>query len=472
MRTVTALLMLTFHVVCGQLNYEGNPLTEDTVYTAEESHFAEKTAKARSLETPETEDSYLLAAKSLQAERSQNRYQSNHDETRQANRLASGNTYKTIPDDIPKENPGVQYQQRIETQDQTYAASREPLNPESSNPSESALSMFLNSKTPEESQMALEEYLFSGSKGSEASKVTQPHISDIVLPQQHLMDANQPNEIGQQDARYSPYASSQSMPSIGPLERTYIPTNRQTTRNFNTANRNVEVVGKNRPVYIHGPQSTYGRRSSAAAPPYSVSVYTAQPRISPVPIHRKISPGPYSHGGGGPEIIYTKPPGYGGKYYGGGPNGYEDASAWFPDANYPPPDVNVYRSQLYAQSYDPHYYKYIAKFGKIKPLLYGKHPKKDESFLSEVFRSFKKHGMKHVMNPMFLLGLGIPMVTLLLSAMVNSRSFARSNSGTWGDIHVTDEDINEWTTKLRKALECQQKSTSDSERNNCSAVLD
>ena len=185
----------------------------------------------------------------------------------------------------------------------------------------------------------------------------------------------------------------------------------------------------------------------------------------PVPLQSRIGPGIFKGVPPSPiypgkmmkppvEIIYSRPPAYarGAPVISGPPGQYEDASPWFPESDHQPPAKDIYYSQLYTQSYDPHYYNYIAKTGKIKPHLYGKlnpEENQNEGILAELFRGFKNHGIKNIMNPTFLLGMTIPALTFMLTALVQKRSLARSDSRSF-----EQEQIREYLERLQKALEC------------------
>jgi len=159
------------------------------------------------------------------------------------------------------------------------------------------------------------------------------------------------------------------------------------------------------------------------------------------------------------EVIYTKPPGLHRRppILSNPPIPYEDsnANAWFPDTDHSPSNKDVYYSQLYAQSYDPHYYNYIATTGKIRPYLYGKIGKyqeeQDDGIWSELYRGFKKHGLKNIMTPTFLLGMTLPVVTLMLSALVQKRSIARSDNARELD---QENALQEYLERLQRAMEC------------------
>lgn len=170
------------------------------------------------------------------------------------------------------------------------------------------------------------------------------------------------------------------------------------------------------------------------------------------------------------EVIYTKPPGFqrGPPVISNPPVPYEDASAWFPDTDHPPPSKDVYYSQLYAQSYDPHYYNYIAATGKVRPYLYGKLGKHQEEqsddIWSELYRGFKKHGLKNLMTPTFLLGMTLPVVTLMLSALVQKRSIARSDEARNLD---QENALQEYLERLQRAMECYGKNSRDAKLDGC-----
>lgn len=160
------------------------------------------------------------------------------------------------------------------------------------------------------------------------------------------------------------------------------------------------------------------------------------------------------------EVIYTKPPGFhrGPPIIGNPSIPYEDANAWFPEVDHPPSNKDIYYSQLYAQSYDPYYYNYIAKTGKIKPHLYGKlgkyHEEEDDGIWSELYQGFKKHGLKNIMTPTFLLGMTLPVVTLMLTALVQKRSFARSDSRKFS---TREDTIQDYLEQVQRAVECYEK---------------
>lgn len=147
------------------------------------------------------------------------------------------------------------------------------------------------------------------------------------------------------------------------------------------------------------------------------------------------------------ELIYTRPPNsHSAAAYIGPPK--SNGNVWLPNW-----------SQLYAQSYDPRYYNYIARTGKIKPWLYGKmeDPAKssqtDNSMWMDLLRGFTKHGLKNIMTPGFLIGMSIPAITLMLTALVQQRGLARSSDSAW-NFSLRENDLQEYTDKLRRAIKC------------------
>lgn len=172
------------------------------------------------------------------------------------------------------------------------------------------------------------------------------------------------------------------------------------------------------------------------------------------------------------EVIYTKPPGFHrgpANIIGNPPMPFEDAGPWFPDSDYPPPSKDVYYSQLYTQSYDPHYYNYIATTGKVRPHLYGKLGKRkeepDDGIWSELYRGFTQHGLKNLMTPTFLLGMTLPVVTLMLSALVQKRSIARADARDLAQ----EDTLREYLERLQRAMMCygSNRSTSAKREDGC-----
>lgn len=439
MRRFIVLLVLSVNYARGQLNFEGNPLTENTEYTAEESHYSGRQSKEFiQPNNKKSLDSYVIAANSLAR---------NNEDPGAATSYSSRNVGLDHVQTNDRGNINVESTKSIYTnpinnrqivqpneQQNIYNTDNNILTAQITAPT-NALNSFLNSQTPEESQYALDNYLRNHGQIQQPSE----HIDLSQRNNQHIFEtANQQQEI-------LPINNQQQTV----VEPQFYQVNHQLPLSWQQMNY------QNRRDYISGPRRRpfnpyYGR-------------YRGRPRVQPRIGHGYIgrgSPGPFIGGGKPPvEVIYTKPPGFshGHPPISNPPVPYEDAGAIFPDSDHPPSGNDVYYSQLYSQSYDPHYYNYIAKTGKIKPWLYGKlGPKEGSGFWSELFHDFKKHGMKNMMNPMFLLGLSIPAVTLLLSAMVGKRSFARSYDGFSGD-YMSEEKINQMTAKVKEAIECYEK---------------
>ncbi|XP_012277058.1 uncharacterized protein LOC105697903 [Orussus abietinus] len=261
---------------------------------------------------------------------------------------------------------------------------------------EVALSSFLNSKTPVESQAALERYL----KSRQQVNPEENHLG--AAPSSEFLKV-EPASAGMS---LHQRANVRSVP--GPLMGPPYPM-APMRPNFPPIGPEAFRFGMKRPM----------RRLRGSVP-------GDRARIGP-------PPGPYR----GLGRIHQN-------YVGKAP-AYDDASAWFPESDHRPPTKDVYYSQLYAQSYDPHYYNYIAKTGKIKPHLYGKFNKNDDIW-TELFRGFKKHGLKNIMTPSFLLGMTIPALTLMFSLLVQKRSLGRS-----GDFDNA-EYIQEHMERLQRAL--------------------
>lgn len=74
----------------------------------------------------------------------------------------------------------------------------------------------------------------------------------------------------------------------------------------------------------------------------------------------------------------------------------------------------------------------------------------DDGIWSELYRGFTKHGLKNIMTPTFLLGMTLPVVTLMLSALVQKRSIARADARD-----LTQEDaLREYLERLQRAMIC------------------
>lgn len=151
MNAATILLVLVIGLAYGQLNFEGNPLTEDTEYTAVESRFSEKTAGQQ-----ETTVDVINAS----AESPQNVHLLFSDVK---NSSQYANPTKTSIDDHPVNHTWshLERQQRIVQSGRHLSANTYNQGIASVNNVEVALNSFLNSKTPEESRLSLDHYLQS-----------------------------------------------------------------------------------------------------------------------------------------------------------------------------------------------------------------------------------------------------------------------------------------------------------------------
>ncbi|KOC68200.1 hypothetical protein WH47_03358 [Habropoda laboriosa] len=458
MNAATVLLVLMAGLTNGQLNFEGNPLTEDTEYTAEESRFSERTARREETTTNVTN---ILVKSS----------QNIHPTLSNVNNSSIPvNSTKTIIDAYPVDQDDPLY--TIEQQKIVHTARNLPANNYNQgttttvNSAELALNSFLNSKTPEESRLSLDYYL--------QNRETPDNVPGMIVNQQQL--TQQPVQRVNQQLVSSPvnqHLTAQLMQQRQPFQA--FPVNQPA---YNAPVNPVDLRST-----VSNPMATPLMQQQQLFQPYTDGIqprkdvyypgwYQRVRRVRGKPFNY-IQPrgNPGFHGGppipavpfkpkGPPiEVIYTKPPGFhhGPPAINNPPVRYEDASAWFPEADQPPPTKDVYYSQLYAQSYDPHYYNYIAKTGKIKPHLYGKfgkhHEEEGSGIWAELYKGFKKHGLKNIMTPTFLLGMTLPVVTLMLTALVQKRSLSRSDSREFSQ----DDTIQEYLEQIQRAVECYEK---------------
>lgn len=564
----TLALLLLFSAVPSnaQLNYEGNPLTENTEYMAEETHSVERNSRTSQLQNADTvlvnnvpQKLYPVYAKDAA-----------QPEMRTLN--INNSTYSIQQ---PIEVDPKQLQTRnFETQNlqdnaiyNTELLKTNYLQPQNYM-SDYALNSFLHSKTPEESKVALEYYLKSTSNQDQVQ--SQPQVLNNELVQQSLPYQTPSADFQQNSLPYNQLGSfqqssgleiSQQNPSVQP---SYLSDNYQTGSSGNiqsSSGLNIQPTAS--PVYQPAGQSYQPvQYQSNLQPSLQNDFQSLQPNLQqsfqpnlqqnlqpnlqqnlqpnlqsnlqpnvqqpiqpnyqfepkPVrnhmPLHQnypslgdpmpgmfqqprvplKYGPGRYprfparprlrnkipqqrigpavmykSPGPMGPpnfpgspvlskppkgvELIYTKPPGYRAPIRHSPPGPYEQDSSWYPEMGRLPAasQKDIYWSQLYQQSYDPHYYNYIAKTGKIKPHLYGKLGDRgeDEGILSDMIKGFKKHGLKNIMNPGFLLGMTIPALTLMLTALVQKRSLGRAD---FGPPSLDQQKLDEYMANLQKAL--------------------
>ncbi|XP_015121925.1 uncharacterized protein LOC107044526 [Diachasma alloeum] len=483
------LISLSIGVSQSQLNFEGNPLTENTDYTAEESHYSLRHDAGKSQKFDETNDNgvdtYLAAANGLtHSDNLPKNIEGGMIDVRSIGpqpQLMNVNKVNQIPRtmtfDVYDNRPVNGYSSASISLNKTKIISRQL--------STDPLDTFLNSRTPEESQLALDTYLKSRHQSEiQATRHPQTEVQNIQMINPNNQDnhnnpniltnapqylsngytnintLDNPQNINQAQLPGSAVIPQQNGQIINPqVSQTHplAPTRPQMTFQ---SRRDVIPMARRRPFYHHRGVPRYRDR------------YNAQSRIGPgfisqSPLSEPFGPhaGPPIYPGDKPiDVIYTKPPGFGHRPppISNSPVPYEAASEYFPESQHPPVNKDVYYSQLWAQSYDPHYYNYIAKTGKIKPWLYGKLGKhEDKGFWHELYISFKKHGMKNMMNPMFLLGLSIPAVTLMLSAMVGKRSLGRSDNDS--NYYLSEEKITELAERVQRAIECYENQTACSQ---------
>ncbi|XP_044007029.1 transcription factor mef2A-like [Aphidius gifuensis] len=484
-----SIFILTLYISCSksQLNYEGNPLTENTEYTAEETHYKTRHDSKRSKNFDEK--SQFMQPYSIE----QNKFKTidseefispgmtlptsiveNLDKSIDILSLeqqsSSSNDFNTIDNKNDNKLYYTTNTNNINNETQLNNNKQIPL------PAKIALNDFLNSKTPEESQWALDNFI----KNQQATNEIQ--TTTTINPNYYLKNSQDYQDFTEQDNsqinnnnmnfNYDNINNNQMINSLENYQNIQHTTSAIPTRDsFNSpvyqSSRLIpwqKLPFQNRNDYIPISRRRLPQQQYRQMQPRVPSRYRAQSRIGPNIIHKPPHlslPPPSSsfnnyhhhhpHHHKPVEIIYTKPPNLNHHHHGSigsPPVSYDTPHDYYPN--------DVHYSQLWSQSYDPHYYDYIAKTGKIKPWLYGKlgHDDHENSgFWSELFVNFKKHGMKNMMNPMFLMGLSIPMLTLMLSALIQKRSFARSHS----DYHISEDKINEMVEKVSRAIECYKK---------------
>ncbi|KAK1136175.1 hypothetical protein K0M31_000740 [Melipona bicolor] len=178
MSATMVLLILAIGLTNGQLNFEGNPLTENTEYTAVESRFSEKTTRREETAANVTR---------ISTESSRN-FRLLSPDAKNASQFAD--LTKTHLTSSQEDSSHLAKQQKIvrtgrhlstNTYDQATAST---IN----NNAEAALNTFLNSKTPEESRLSLDYYL----QNRKTSQNGQPAIANQQqLTQQPAIRVNQ-----------------------------------------------------------------------------------------------------------------------------------------------------------------------------------------------------------------------------------------------------------------------------------------
>ncbi|XP_029156575.1 uncharacterized protein LOC114929262 isoform X2 [Nylanderia fulva] len=484
-----AIFVLAINLASGQLNYEGNPFTEYTEYIAQESNLSEKSARKNDApfnfsNSGSTHSQKLYPI--IESESDKHLQQVSEPE----NGLFTDKLQKQASFSIQVVRPNVT---------DMHSARHFQVSSDQ-NTAEFALNTFLNSKTPEESRLSLDHYIRSQNSptSNQHSPNAQYRSSNVLIHQdkkaivEPTLDVQRPliSQVEQQQQQLvapqvnqqltSQVNQGQLVPQLVPQGQLLPPTGQA-----------YDYVGQPPPIQpvIRAPAGVIlgqgmlqpvplmsGFQRSDMITPAMWRERMRRIRGQPFPFAQpRLTPGVYKGAIAVPfkskapiEVIYTKPPGFhrGPPIISNPPIPYEDASAWFPEADHPPSQKDVYYSQLYAQSYDPHYYNYIATTGKIRPHLYGKLGKneeeKDTGIWSELYRGFTKHGLKNIMTPTFLLGMTLPVVTLMLSALVQKRSIARSD----GARELDQDVLREYLERLQRAMECY------ADRNSQGAKLD
>lgn len=462
------LLVFAINLANGQLNYEGNPFTEYTEYIAEESNLSEKSTRKN--------DASLDPVVSSRPQKLYPVVENGH--SQQA--VETENLFKSHV------SPSVQtFQSDASARQFQDSSGNLPIN------QEVALNTFLNSKTPEESRLSLEHYLRSQQPPEDQSR---PSVRDAIVSQEssksiEFFNSQPISHVEQQRPLLVPQANQQQIQLTSQVDQVQL-----VPQLVSQVNQRQQLVPSGNQAYGYIGQPAVVQAVHPAVIRTPAGVVLGQKMLQPVPLvpyqarndlitpamwrerMRRIRGKPYSFAqsriapalyqgpiavpfkGKAPvEVIYTKPPGFhrGPPVLGNPPVPYEDASAWFPDADQPPPQKDVYYSQLYAQSYDPHYYNYIATTGKVRPYLYGKlgnyQEEQNDGIWSELYRGFKKHGLKNLMTPTFLLGMTLPVVTLMLSALVQKRSIGRSDDARELD---QEDALREYLERLQRAMKC------------------
>lgn len=155
----TILLVFAIGLTNGQLNYEGNPLTEFTEYTAEESSLSKRTAKERDVPIDISSSAISSYAQKLYPvlELGSDKF---HQRSAVTDDLLLNKSHRQLS--VPVQSP------RSDTSARQFQTSLD-RNP-SIDPAEAALNTFLNSRTPEESRASLDYYLRSQQSPDDQSR--------------------------------------------------------------------------------------------------------------------------------------------------------------------------------------------------------------------------------------------------------------------------------------------------------------
>lgn len=178
---VATILLVLIGLVNGQLNFEGNPLTENTEYTAVESRLLEKTARQKVAEN--TTD--------ILTESSENFHPSSlipdvNNSNQSANPMTKIDDHAIIQRDLYNLSYPLKQEKIVETG--RHLSTNTYNNQGITSKAQVALNTFLNSKTPEESRLSLDHYLQS----KENLKNVERNANEQQLAQQQpVMQVNQ-----------------------------------------------------------------------------------------------------------------------------------------------------------------------------------------------------------------------------------------------------------------------------------------
>lgn len=175
MNAATILLILVAGLADGQLNFEGNPLTENTEYTAMESRYLERTVGQRETATNVTN----TLTKSSQPTHPSISDAKNFTVYANPTRTVIDRDFANREASIPTIN-----QEQIAQSARHLSPNTYDQGVVSTNPAEVALNSFLHSKTPEESRMSLDYYL--------QSRETPEDVQSMLANQQQLSQQTAP----------------------------------------------------------------------------------------------------------------------------------------------------------------------------------------------------------------------------------------------------------------------------------------
>lgn len=167
-------LVLAAGLANAQLNFEGNPLTENTEYKAEESRSSENTARQ---ETTANVTEYSM----------QNVYPTAEYVKNSSQNILIGHQEETVHPEQKQSSVAVQTARQLSSN--TYNPGATSVNPAT------ALNSFLNSKTPEESRLSLDHYLQSREISQNAPVQEQTTLRTIDDQRQFMPRLDQQSAI-------------------------------------------------------------------------------------------------------------------------------------------------------------------------------------------------------------------------------------------------------------------------------------